>query len=57
MRQVEEFLITDSEWQQFLDTHGNIKCLVPENNDAMRNSYLILDEYMRLVTGKAVGKS
>ena len=57
LRQVEEFLIIDSEWQQFLDTHGSIKCLVPENNDAMRNSYLILDEYMRLVTGKAVGKS
>ena len=47
LRQVEEFLVTDDEWQQFLDNHSMVECLVPESNDAMRNSYLLLDEYMR----------
>ena len=49
MRQVEPFLISDSEWQQFLDTHHGVKCLVPESNLAMRNSYLLVDEYMRFL--------
>lgn len=47
LRQVEDFLISETEWQQFLDTHKSIKSMVPENNEEMRNSYLILDEYMR----------
>ena len=49
MRQVEEFLITDEEWSSFLNRHEDIRCLVQESNDQMRNSYLILDEYMRFL--------
>ena len=40
-------VVTDEQFQFFLKTHEHIKCLVPESNTAMRNSYLILDEYMR----------
>ena len=47
MRQVKEFLVSDEEWNLFLSTHKELKCLVSENNAEMRNSYLILDEYMR----------
>ena len=49
LRQVDPFLITDTEWRHFLDTHHHIQCLVAEDNEKMRNSYLILDEYMRFL--------
>ena len=49
LRQVEEFLISDEEWNMFLRRHSYIHCLVQESNDQMRNSYLILDEYMRFL--------
>ena len=49
LRQVEPFLVTEEEWQTFLATHQEISVLVPESNDKMRNSYLILDEYMRFL--------
>ena len=49
LRQVEEFLVTEDEWKHFLDTHSSINCLVQESNVKMRNSYLILDEYMRFL--------
>ncbi|XP_056420102.1 S-adenosylmethionine-dependent nucleotide dehydratase RSAD2 isoform X2 [Hyla sarda] len=45
LRQAETFVITDDEFKGFLDRHKDIKCLVPESNQQMRDSYLILDEY------------
>jgi len=30
--------------------------LVPENNDMMKNSYLVLDEYMRFLDSSSGGK-
>ncbi|KAE8289963.1 putative E3 ubiquitin-protein ligase RNF144A-A [Larimichthys crocea] len=32
-----------------LPVHSSVSCLVPESNEKMRNSYLILDEYMRFL--------
>lgn len=49
LRQVEEFLVTEEQWQAFLSRHSSLTTLVPESNEAMRNSYLILDEYMRFL--------
>ncbi|KAG8445603.1 hypothetical protein GDO86_010400 [Hymenochirus boettgeri] len=49
LRQAETFVITDNEFTSFLDRHRNVKCLVPESNKQMRDSYLILDEYMRFL--------
>ena len=49
LRQVTPYLVTVDEWNSFLFRHSSIKCLVPENNEMMRNSYLLLDEYMRLL--------
>ncbi|XP_040204583.1 radical S-adenosyl methionine domain-containing protein 2 [Rana temporaria] len=49
LRQAETFVISDEEFRGFLDHHKNIKCLVPESNQQMRDSYLILDEYMRFL--------
>ncbi|KAG9465400.1 hypothetical protein GDO78_018397 [Eleutherodactylus coqui] len=49
LRQAEKFVITDDEFKGFLNRHKDIKCLVPESNQQMRDSYLILDEYMRFL--------
>merc|ERR1712126_477090 len=45
LRQVDHFLVSDEQWKSFLGS----TCIVPESNEAMRNSYLILDEYMRFL--------
>uniref|UniRef100_U3IED8 Radical S-adenosyl methionine domain containing 2 n=1 Tax=Anas platyrhynchos platyrhynchos TaxID=8840 RepID=U3IED8_ANAPP len=49
LREAEKFVISDEEFEQFLDRHRDISCLVPESNQKMRDSYLILDEYMRFL--------
>ncbi|KAK1171862.1 radical S-adenosyl methionine domain-containing protein 2 [Acipenser oxyrinchus oxyrinchus] len=49
LRKAEQFVISDEEFQDFLDRHSEITCLVPESNQKMRDSYLILDEYMRFL--------
>ena len=46
IRNAETFVISPEEFQDFLDRHKHVPCLVPENNDTMRYSYLILDEYV-----------
>ncbi|KAJ8353134.1 hypothetical protein SKAU_G00207010 [Synaphobranchus kaupii] len=49
LREAERFVIGDQQFQDFLDRHSDITCLVPESNQKMRDSYLILDEYMRFL--------
>ncbi|XP_056669327.1 S-adenosylmethionine-dependent nucleotide dehydratase RSAD2 isoform X1 [Monodelphis domestica] len=49
LREAEQFVINDEEFEQFLDRHKDISCLVPESNKKMKDSYLILDEYMRFL--------
>ncbi|CDQ88277.1 unnamed protein product [Oncorhynchus mykiss] len=49
LREAERFVISDQQFQDFLDRHSTISCLVPESNQKMRDSYLILDEYMRFL--------
>jgi len=46
LRDAERFVITDDQFQTFVDRHRSVSCLVPESNTAMRYSYLILDEYV-----------
>jgi radical S-adenosyl methionine domain-containing protein 2 len=43
------FLVSDEQWKAFCDRHKQLKCFVPESNEMMRGSYLILDEYMRFL--------
>ncbi|KAJ1301179.1 hypothetical protein OPQ81_003590 [Rhizoctonia solani] len=47
LRDARSLLITKDQFQSFLVRHQNQDCLVPEDNDAMRDSYLNLDEEMR----------
>ncbi|CAM9627416.1 unnamed protein product [Lampetra fluviatilis] len=49
LRQVQPFLIADRDFHSFLERHRHVSCLVPESNEKMRDSYLILDEYMRFL--------
>ncbi|XP_063170254.1 S-adenosylmethionine-dependent nucleotide dehydratase RSAD2 [Candoia aspera] len=49
LREAERFIISDEDFEQFLHRHKDLSCLVPESNQKMRDSYLILDEYMRFL--------
>ena len=49
-RDARKFLVTDEQWKVFCDRHKVLDCFVPESNDIMRSSYLILDEYMRFLS-------
>lgn len=49
LRDVTKFQITDDEFNKFIERHKEIKCLVPEPNNTMKSSYLILDEKMRFL--------
>ncbi|KAF8591700.1 radical SAM enzyme [Ramaria rubella] len=56
LRDARNLVITDEEFQAFLNRHKNQKSLVPEDNKAMKDSYLNLDEYMRFLNCKQGGK-
>lgn len=49
LRNAQNMTITKAQFEAFLARHRAQKCLVPEDNDAMENSYLLLDEYMRYI--------
>ncbi|EHB15200.1 Radical S-adenosyl methionine domain-containing protein 2 [Heterocephalus glaber] len=49
LREAERFLISEEEFEGFLERHREVSCLVPECNQKMKDSYLILDEYMRFL--------
>lgn len=40
---VDDFLITQKQFDLFLSTHKHIKSLVPETNEAIKGSYVMLD--------------
>lgn len=48
-RDVKSFLITNEQFQAFLDRHKKIPSLIPEANETMRDSYLLMDERLRFL--------
>ncbi|CAG8443387.1 11452_t:CDS:1 [Ambispora leptoticha] len=46
LRDAQEFVISDKEFESFIDRHRSQKCIVPESNKLMKDSYLILDEHL-----------
>eukprot|EP00731_Ephydatia_muelleri_P004015 Em0002g191a len=48
-RNAERFVVSKEQFESFLKRHKSVPQLVPESNVAMRDSYLILDEYMRFL--------
>lgn len=57
LRDVRSLLITDEQFEAFCRRHAGQKCFVPEGNRVMKNSYLILDEYMRFLDRTGRGAS
>ncbi|CAA9963431.1 hypothetical protein CFE70_006857 [Pyrenophora teres f. teres 0-1] len=49
LRDARDFLVTDEQWRTFCDRHKHLPCYVPEDNNSMASSYLLLDEYMRFL--------
>ena len=49
IRNANDFLITDEQYEAFIERHKDQKSLVKEPNHVMKSSYLILDEYMRFL--------
>ena len=49
LRDAKKMVVTKEQFNHFCNTHKELKCLVPESNELMRNSYFILDEYMRFL--------
>ena len=49
LRDVKDFQITNEEFERFKERHKEIECMIPEPNDTMKSSYIILDEYMRFL--------
>lgn len=48
-RDARSFLVSDEQWKAFCARHRLLECFVPESNESMKGSYLILDEYMRFL--------
>lgn len=55
LRDARRFVINDDEWLLFCDKHKRQECFVPEGNDVMASSYLLLDENLRFLN-KGVAK-
>ncbi len=49
LRDATRFAISDRQFQQFCDKHSTCTGFVAEPNNVMKDSYLILDEYMRFL--------
>jgi radical S-adenosyl methionine domain-containing protein 2 len=47
LRDARNLTITSEQFKAFLDRHARQGCLVPEDNESMRDTYLNLDERMR----------
>lgn len=49
LRDATDLTVTDQQFWSFVHRHDTIECLVPEPNNLMQNSYLLLDEHMRFL--------
>jgi len=49
LRDAQALVISEKQFATFLQRHEELPCLVPENNQSMKNSYLILDEELRFL--------
>ncbi|KAL8794950.1 MAG: hypothetical protein Q9195_002532 [Heterodermia aff. obscurata] len=55
LRDARKFQISDEEFKHFCRRHEQNECFVPEGNDVMASSYLLLDEYLCFLN-KGVGE-
>jgi len=48
-RDVTPFLISSDQWEAFCKRHQHQASFVPESNEAMKDTYLLMDEHMRFL--------
>ena len=56
LRDATKLKVSKSQFDAFCDRHAGQKALIPESNDVMQNSYLLLDEQMRFLDCSTGGK-
>mmetsp|Transcript_5409 Transcript_5409/g.8539 ORF Transcript_5409/g.8539 Transcript_5409/m.8539 type:complete len:321 (+) Transcript_5409:1-963(+) len=56
LRDARPLVVTDEEFQSFVERHKAIPQMIPESNEVMQNSYLLLDEDMRFLDCSGGGK-
>ncbi|KAK1997264.1 radical SAM enzyme [Colletotrichum falcatum] len=49
VRDARKFLISKEQWKTFCDRHKHLPCYVPEDNETMAGSFLLLDERPRFL--------
>ena len=58
LRDARSLTISDAQYRAFVDRHApNFPQLIPESNDVMQNSYLLLDEQLRFLDCSQGGKT
>lgn len=45
-RNAKTFVVTGEQFATFCDKHKHLECFVPESNELMASSYILLDEYL-----------
>lgn len=48
LREAERFVISDLQFQDFLDRHGSVACLVPESNEKVRRVHVCARKLWRV---------
>lgn len=56
LRDARSLVISDQQFDQFVQRHASQKQLIPEPNNVMQNSYLLLDEELRFLDCSQGGK-
>ena len=54
IRDARDLVISDQQFKAFLERHKEQKSLVPEDNDTMKDSYLLLDENLWYVVTSVI---
>ena len=57
LRDARKFEITNEQFKHFCVKHKDVKGFVPESNDVMASSYLLLDEYLCFLNKGVKGKT
>lgn len=51
LREAERFVISDLEFQEFLERHSSVGCLVPESNEKVRRVHMCASKLWHVDVG------
>lgn len=52
LREAERFVISEQQFQDFLDKHSSVSCLVPESNEKVSEAHMVVQINCGIVTLK-----